>query len=59
MANIKKNEAKKDIAKKSASREKGKVDETFDCGCCSPVDTADDCGCAVDYCGCVDTCMCC
>jgi hypothetical protein len=57
MANIKKNEAKKEIDKKSARREKTKVDETFDGECSNPVD--DDCGCTIDACGCVDTCMCC
>ena len=59
MDNIKKYGAKKGTAKKSASREKAKVDDTFECGCCSSVDTVDDCGCTVDDCGCVDTCMCC
>jgi hypothetical protein len=59
MANIKIYREKKGIAKKSASREKTKIEDTFDCGYCIPVDTVDDCGCAVDYCGCVDTCMCC
>jgi hypothetical protein len=59
MANIKKYREKKGIAKKSASREKTKIDDIFDCGCCIPVDTVDDCGCAVDDYGCVDTCMCC
>jgi hypothetical protein len=59
MANIKKYREKKGIAKKSASREKTKIDATFDCGCCIPVDTVDDYGCAVNDRGCVDTCMCC
>ena len=49
MANIKKNETKKGVAEKSARREKGKVDETFNW----------ECSCPVDACGCVDTCMCC
>ena len=59
MDNIKKHGAKKGTAKKSVSREKPKVDDTFECGCCGPVDTVDDCGCTVDDCGCVDTCRCC
>lgn len=58
MANIKKDEAKREIAKKSARGEKKEVDETFDWGCSSPVDD-DECGCTIDACGCVDTCMCC
>jgi hypothetical protein len=57
MANSKKNETKKEVDKKLAGREKTKVDETFDWGSSSPVD--DDCGCTIDACGCVDTCMCC
>ncbi len=57
MANIKKHSVKKEIAKKSASRKEIKVDEIFDWGCSSPVD--DDCGCTIDACGCVETCMCC
>jgi hypothetical protein len=58
MANIKK-EAKKEITKKPTSREESKVDETFECGCCSPYDTVDECGCAVVDCGCEDACLCC
>jgi hypothetical protein len=56
MANIKKNETKKKIVEESARREKTKVDETFDWECSSP---EDDCGCTIDACGCVNTCMCC
>jgi hypothetical protein len=56
MTNIKKNDAKKEIAKKSAHREKTEVDEILDWECSSP---DDDCGCTIDACGCVDTCMCC
>ncbi len=59
MEKIKKDSVKKGTVKKSATRGKTKIDDTFDCGCCSPVDTVDDCGCTVDGCGGVDTCMCC
>ena len=45
MNNIKKNRAKKGTAKRSATRGKTKVVDTFACGCCTPVVTVDDCGC--------------
>ena len=45
MANIKKNRANKGTAKRSATREKTKVVDTFACGCCTPIVTVDDCGC--------------
>jgi hypothetical protein len=58
MANIEKHRVK-GTAKKSASREETKVEETFDCGCCGPVDMVDECGCTVNECGCMNACMCC
>ena len=45
MNNIKKNRAKKGTAKRSATREKTKVLDTFECGYCRPIVTVDDCGC--------------
>ena len=59
MANIKKYGSKKETAKKSATRGKTEVVDTFACGCCSPIATVDECGCTVDECGCMETCMLC
>jgi hypothetical protein len=56
MANNKKYVLKKEMAKKSARRNKAKADELFDWECS---DTVEECGCTIDACGCEATCMCC
>jgi hypothetical protein len=45
MANTKKYIEKKRTAKKSATRVKTRVVDTFACGCCTPIVTVDECGC--------------
>jgi len=45
MANTKKYSGKKGTAKKSATRGKTKVVDTFACGFCVPIVMIDDCGC--------------
>jgi hypothetical protein len=45
MASINKYRGKKGTPRKSATRGKAKVVDTFACGCCTPIVTIDDCGC--------------
>ena len=45
MANIKKHDAKKGVAKKSATKGDRLVFDTCSCGCCRPVVSVDACGC--------------
>jgi hypothetical protein len=52
MANTKKYRGKKGTEKKSASRGKTKVVDTFECGFCRPIVTVDECGCMETCCLC-------